>query len=324
MTETAGPLSAFGIDAGAERVYRLVLRHSGESLELLADRAGRPVESVQADVNALVQIGLVSAAGDTVVGRSPERSLGRLVNEESSRLVEAEDALTTARLEVHTYVAEHLAGQRAERQPISLDLIPTAEIADLMQTLTANSTGELLFLRPDQWLLPSGKQMDMPVARAVSQGRSSRVIYPRTIIEEGSEPVRMRAAAGERARLLPTVPSRLAIFGTDAAIVPERWGVPGANAVLVRQPGVVAACIALYEELWRHAVSAPGLGSDGEDTPQRQLLELLGRGAKDERIARMLGLSLRTVRRRVADLMAELDVDSRFQAGVEAVRRGWI
>jgi DNA-binding NarL/FixJ family response regulator len=40
-------------------------------------------------------------------------------------------------------------------------------------------------------------------------------------------------------------------------------------------------------------------------------------------IARSLGVSLRTVRRRIAELLAELGVESRFQAGAEAVRRGW-
>ena len=54
------------------------------------------------------------------------------------------------------------------------------------------------------------------------------------------------------------------------------------------------------------------------------LLRQLAAGAKDEQIARTLGLSLRTVRRRVADLLIELGVDTRFQAGVEAVRRGWL
>ena len=51
---------------------------------------------------------------------------------------------------------------------------------------------------------------------------------------------------------------------------------------------------------------------------------MLARGAKDEQIARSLDLSLRTVRRRVAELMASLGADSRFQAGVEAVRHGWL
>ena len=57
---------------------------------------------------------------------------------------------------------------------------------------------------------------------------------------------------------------------------------------------------------------------------RRLLLGQLAGGAKDEQIARALGLSVRTVRRRVAELLDELGADSRFQAGVEAVRRGWI
>ena len=50
----------------------------------------------------------------------------------------------------------------------------------------------------------------------------------------------------------------------------------------------------------------------------------LAAGAKDEQIARTMGLSLRTIRRRIADLMIELGADTRFQAGAEAVRRGWL
>jgi DNA-binding NarL/FixJ family response regulator len=70
-------------------------------------------------------------------------------------------------------------------------------------------------------------------------------------------------------------------------------------------------------------VTVPGLGAvvgDGD----RQLVEMLAAGAKDEQIARALGVSLRTVRRRVAALLADLGVRSRFQAGVEAMRRGWV
>jgi DNA-binding NarL/FixJ family response regulator len=54
------------------------------------------------------------------------------------------------------------------------------------------------------------------------------------------------------------------------------------------------------------------------------LLRQLASGAKDEQIARTMGLSLRTIRRRIADLMIELGADTRFQAGAEAVRRGWL
>ncbi len=47
-------------------------------------------------------------------------------------------------------------------------------------------------------------------------------------------------------------------------------------------------------------------------------------GAKDEALALAVGVSLRTVRRRVADLMDELGATTRFQAGMEAVRRSLV
>ncbi|WP_244925358.1 LuxR C-terminal-related transcriptional regulator [Georgenia faecalis] len=51
---------------------------------------------------------------------------------------------------------------------------------------------------------------------------------------------------------------------------------------------------------------------------------MLASGAKDETIARELGLSERTLRRRSSALLARLGAANRFQAGVQAARRGWI
>ena len=47
-------------------------------------------------------------------------------------------------------------------------------------------------------------------------------------------------------------------------------------------------------------------------------------GAKDEAIARELGIGVRTLRRRMSHLMGLLDAETRFQAGMQAVRRGWV
>ena len=53
-----------------------------------------------------------------------------------------------------------------------------------------------------------------------------------------------------------------------------------------------------------------------------RMLAMLAAGLKDEAIARYLGVSLRTVRRRVATLMEELGAHTRFQLGSAAERRG--
>jgi DNA-binding NarL/FixJ family response regulator len=48
---------------------------------------------------------------------------------------------------------------------------------------------------------------------------------------------------------------------------------------------------------------------------------LLASGMKDEAIAHHLGWSHRTTRRRIATLMASLNADTRFQAGLYAARQ---
>ena len=75
-----------------------------------------------------------------------------------------------------------------------------------------------------------------------------------------------------------------------------------------------------------HALS-PARGrivGGGLDADKRTLLTLMAGGAVDGQVARSLGVSVRTVRRRISALLVELGAHSRFQAGAEAVRRGWI
>ncbi|WP_274560762.1 LuxR C-terminal-related transcriptional regulator [Streptomyces spiramyceticus] len=50
----------------------------------------------------------------------------------------------------------------------------------------------------------------------------------------------------------------------------------------------------------------------------REILRMLSAGHTDETASRQLGMSLRTYRRRVAELMTMLGATSRFQAGIRA------
>ncbi len=320
------PLARLGFDPASEQLYRVVLRHPGSSIDSLCDRLGRSRTKLEHDLAPLVERRLVSVTGDEVTPEPPEFSLGRLLNQEAQRLAEAERALALAQRDIQAYVGEYLAGQQPSGwRPVSIDVVPDSELADVMVTLTNNSGGELRFLRPDQWFLPTGQRMDAAVTAAITSGRRSRAIYPGAVIDTPSESVQSRSLAGERIRVMPTVPTRMAVFGTEAAVIPEMWGSTAGARLLVRQPAVVAACAALFDQLWSRAVTVPGFDDDvASGTTRHQLLELLARGAKDEQIARSLGVSLRTVRRWIATLMAELDVESRFQAGVEAVRHGWV
>lgn len=54
------------------------------------------------------------------------------------------------------------------------------------------------------------------------------------------------------------------------------------------------------------------------------VVRLMAAGFQDGEIAKKLGLSVRTVRRRIADLMTYLDARSRFQMGFLVGTREWL
>ena len=89
---------------------------------------------------------------------------------------------------------------------------------------------------------------------------------------------------------------------------------------------VVQAVSSLFEVAWRAATDLADY--DRELAELRvlapRILDLLGSGCKDETAARTLSLSVRTYRRRVAELMSALGATSRFQAGVRARELGLV
>ncbi|MFG3284152.1 DNA-binding response regulator [Streptomyces sp. NPDC048111] len=101
-------------------------------------------------------------------------------------------------------------------------------------------------------------------------------------------------------------------------------GAPGHGPrtyTVIRTPDVVAGLRALVHAAWE---SSPDLATHLRRRPEalgadaRRILRTLGAGHTDEVAARQLGMSLRTYRRRVAELMTALGATSRFQAGLRA------
>ncbi|KAB8162898.1 DNA-binding response regulator [Streptomyces sp. 3MP-14] len=95
----------------------------------------------------------------------------------------------------------------------------------------------------------------------------------------------------------------------------------GREYTVTTSPVLVDGVHALFSALWDTARDLDSyLGDDVPhlDAAGRQVLDALASGLTDAAAARRLGVSLRTYRRRVAELMAALDADSRFQAGLRA------
>jgi DNA-binding CsgD family transcriptional regulator len=135
---------------------------------------------------------------------------------------------------------------------------------------------------------------------------------------------RRAIADGEQARLVQ-VPVKLAVADARTAILPlvsdEDQAVE--SALVVHPSALLDALVGLFETLWRAAVplrlSTEGLEQERE-APDAEVLALLAVGMKDDAIARQLGLSPRTVQRRVQVLSERLGARTRFHAGFLAAQ----
>ena len=102
---------------------------------------------------------------------------------------------------------------------------------------------------------------------------------------------------------------------------------PSPSFVVVHRSGLFDALSALFETLWRLALplSSPVSNSSRQapvlDADEQRILALMNSGLSDEAIARQLGLSQRTLQRRVRALMDRFHAVTRYQLGVQAARR---
>lgn len=322
-------IAALGFSRRVERDYHRLLAQSGRELLSVADALSRTPEQLLKDVEPLVEAGIVRVEEARVHVATPVESVALLLRDTASA-----SALASTRLQDVARAIPHLAapaarpkaGEVLDVRPLDGEVSAGGNPVPLLHALITESAGDLCWLRPDDFGSKREAAMATVVGELVQQGRASRAIYPVRAWRDNRTTLELRASVGEHVRLLPELPTRMFIIGTTHAVLPEPLGFVDEPRSLVRQPGLVQALTLWFESLWERAGPLPEEGAPRESHPelQRFLLTQLAQGAKDEQIARTLGLSLRTVRRRIAGLMSELGADSRFQAGVEAARRGWL
>ncbi|MGV9313667.1 DNA-binding response regulator [Streptomyces sp. NPDC003691] len=154
-------------------------------------------------------------------------------------------------------------------------------------------------------------------------GRSTRVrrIAPRHGLRQLREPWR---CLGE-ARITESVPFKIIVADRSVAAVPIDLDLHDNGVLLIRDPIVVQALVRTHQAWWETGEDpARRVRPPGPPPHLRPVLEAILAGLTDDAAAARLNMSGRTYSRRVGELMAALGTTSRFRAGVEAARRGWI
>jgi DNA-binding CsgD family transcriptional regulator len=154
-----------------------------------------------------------------------------------------------------------------------------------------------------------------------------------TLTDEVSLDTAKRSIAmGGEVRLSGEVPMKMVLFDSSTAIMPLRNDDPALGSLVLHWPTLLHALRALFENLWTHGapLAKPRTGSpeppaaDGPGDRAREILRLLSLGMKDDAIARVLGVSRRTVQKCVSELGHRLGARTRFQIALLAREHGWL
>ncbi|MER7505686.1 LuxR C-terminal-related transcriptional regulator [Nonomuraea pusilla] len=324
-------LETLGLDPAQTALYTAVLRLHRATRTELAQAMDGSVEKVGRQLDDLVRLGVVDERSGEYLARHPAAALGRVIAQRLDRLAEESRRIDSALGSIRGLIHDYDAGHDYQNGRFPVELVSGADVLyeSVVGMAVQSPPMALLIAIPDERTMTDfAHKFADPWIDAQQRGLLTvqTVVPVSTLALPGVRDQLTRLVeTGGQARTLDRVPSWFMTAGTETAGLPALWGgnLPdhAYNFYLVRTPIVTGVLRTLFHELWGRAVPLPwGRKGDG----MVRVLRLAAQGMCDDSIARQLGVSVRTVRARFAEAMAELGAQSRFHAGVEAARRGWL
>jgi sugar-specific transcriptional regulator TrmB len=330
-------LQALGLTAAEEAVYQALLGQPHMSLDELGDSGVLGAQAAEPVLASLEEKGLVSRLPGVprrFSVTSPEYALEMLI-------LSREEELRRAR-KLADQLTQRFRDSRRDDDPA--ELVEVVSGADAVsrrwaQLLHAARKEVCGLDRPP--CSENSRQLERALA---ARGVSVRFIYDRAVFDlpDLARELLDGVAAGEQARVMSGVPMKLYLVdGRYGMLALEKGSGSVTSALVIHPSSLLDALARLFDSLWQRAVPisqpsgrpehAAGRGEPSAPTDPEApsshdvvLLTLLATGLTDEAIARQLDVSQRTVQRYIRGLMDRLGADTRFQAGLQAARRGWL
>jgi DNA-binding NarL/FixJ family response regulator len=328
-------LDAFGLDAEQRAFYECLLTSPPMSQADLADVAAQHgwklvVGSTLHQLQSLGLVARVPSDPPTWAVVPPDTALDTLLLAREQVLAAARRRATELATRFHSGRSGRAATELVEviyGQPAVLSAIEQMQRSARVEVCAADAP-------PYATALPAESHPvnDIEI-ELLASGVPYRVIYdPRGLDRPGRlADLQAGIAAGEQARV-GEVPVKLLITDQSRALLPlHSRPTDFVSALRIEESTLVDALHELFEMYWERAISLQvGNGQTRPADPAgptpagRSVLPLLVAGLSDVAIARQLKWNERTVRRHVRGLLAELGAETRFQAGYQAVARGWL
>ncbi|MFB9661006.1 hypothetical protein ACFQS3_15340 [Glycomyces mayteni] len=313
------PPGATGLDPESEALYRLLLTRSEATVAQLAADASRSVDRVRSVLAHLVDEGFATMVADSrfrAVG--PDAVLGGRIASQLGEVLGEYEALREL-LNLHRAGPADAGGSQWE-----VVTGATAIRSRIRQLKAAAERSLCTFVRPPM-VLPvpeDGLHQDLQ-----ARGVVHRILFDRAVldIDPYADYVRHALESGDEVRFAKRLPLKVLIVD-DRTVFMEEPGGERPRAIVTGNRSIAGLAATLFEQLWTAGIPATTAaeGAVRIDEDDAVLLGLLIAGLTDQSIASKLGIGLRTVQRRVRELMDLADVDTRIQLGWHAAKNGWV
>ncbi|WP_441247949.1 helix-turn-helix domain-containing protein [Kitasatospora sp. McL0602] len=327
------PLPVLGEQA--QTLYRWTLVN-GPLAEAAVARAADESQLSEAECRSAIEtlvaarllqpLGTPAAADRAWQAQSPQTAGAQLLSERETRLQHQEaeqrrerEQLQSLREAFAALMPLYLDGRRLAHPHGAVDLLTDKfAVRAILTEAVGASRRELLISKPGGSFPPGAMREALPRdLELLASGVRMRNLYQH--VTRFDQATRANAeqliAAGAEIRTLTDVLPQMIVIDAELAFLPA--GPDG--ALLVREPSLLAFLTRTFERDWENATPftlGPQAAHDISEDLKQNILLLLSNGLKDEAIARRLGISLRTCRRHISELLEALGADSRFQAGV--------
>jgi len=315
------------LDPAEENAYRLLVGLAVAHVDRLAEVAGLSVGVVGELLSRLEAKGLVVRQGEGPVFRPqpPDVALGTALLRRQESL-EGDRQLVAALSEEFRAVA-----RRRDADHVVEVVIGAGPLRERLRDLQQSAREEILWFCRAHPLAMQGAD-NTEERDALARGVRYRAIYERALLEGPGEldSVLEGIGWGEEARVAPYLPVRLAIVDRHTAICPlthdQERGLGEPSAAVIGGGQLLDALLDLFEGHWERASPLASGADDGDGIgeAERLLLSLVVAGTPDKSIVHQLGISRRTVQRRLDRLMTIAGVDTRTALAYQAARRGWL
>ncbi|AXG12678.1 helix-turn-helix transcriptional regulator [Intrasporangium calvum] len=320
-------LEPLGLSVIEEEVYRRLIDRGMAAARDIARELGTRPDEVATALDSLTALGLVHRedfGGLRFRVIPPDVALPELIGQRRRALNRLQAEADRLR--------EEAARRTSPPTQVVEPVIGAAAVLAVVTQMQRAAREEVLMVDAPPYFV-GGSQPNESEFIALAAGVSYRVIYHSDALagDEARAAMRQYVDAGEQARVHAQVWPKLLVADRSVALVPESATDPDPERrLLVRSSSLLDLLLVRFEQMWERATPVESLArtaAPGEpeiSDRDREILGLMAAGLKDRAIARSLGITERTVGRRINELMRRLDTETRFGAGVRAVQRGWV